>query len=85
MNSHGIFDSYPAPTPSMLTSIYCIANKLHFIQLGCFGIDNQDHFSKRGLYLGNNGSLVIVLSQYIPQDLHQLSIHVYVTGSDNFL
>jgi len=25
MNSHGSFDSYPAPTPSMLTSIYCVA------------------------------------------------------------
>jgi len=29
MNSYGIFDSYPAPTPSMLTSIYYVANKLH--------------------------------------------------------
>jgi len=31
MNSHGSFYLYPAPTPSMLTSIYCVANKLHLL------------------------------------------------------
>jgi len=31
MNSYGIFNLYPTPTPSMLTSIYYIENKLHQI------------------------------------------------------
>jgi len=31
MNSYDIIDLHPAPTPSMFTSIYWVANKLHLL------------------------------------------------------
>jgi len=62
MNSHGIFDSYPAPTPSMLTSIYYFANKLHSSSKYTLGTYKKKKTTNNKKIILNDGN--ILATQY---------------------